>query len=108
MKEGNAMSDDDRKNRPWVPRELAPPRPDWQIEAMESDPEESARTDLDDLSFGVVDDQHIGEVAQKMNILGYTDLADRMVAAVNELEAAIKAARDALGPSPYPYPYPYA
>lgn len=41
------------------------------------------------------------DAGEPAHLLGYTGLADRMVAAVDELAVAMKAARDALGDSPY-------
>ncbi|MEB4210985.1 hypothetical protein [Mycobacterium sp. 94-17] len=86
------------QDKPWLPERLVP-RPDTQIEAMETDPEEAARDALDNLAMEVASD--VTEAAQNLDFVGHTDLATRLVSAHAELIAAIKAARDELGVSPY-------
>lgn len=88
------------KPGPWVPKELKPGMSDAEFDAMVNDPEESARASVCDLD-DTVEAMEVAEVAQKLDYCGHADVAARLVDAVTELAAAIKAARDVLGRSPY-------
>jgi hypothetical protein len=101
------MSDD--KGRPWVPRELRR-RPQAEIDAMETDPEEFARDELAEFSAELcgtyhtpypAENEQVTRLSQALDYVGHTDLAARLVAAYSELVAVLNAATDALGESPY-------
>jgi len=94
------MTAEKKKPGPWVPTELPPPMPEAKWNAMVDDPEESARVSLYDLET-TFEAMEVTELAQMLDFVGHADLAARLVTAVNELAAAIKAAGDALGESPY-------
>jgi hypothetical protein len=101
------MSDD---KKPWLPSfEELRRRPQWQIDAMETDPVESARDALDEFAlmpFTFEDVQEwVTETAQKLDFVGHADHAAKLVEAVDELMRTINDARMALGPSPYVSPY---
>lgn len=84
---------------PWVPRELRR-RPQWQIDAMESDPEEAARDSLYQLKEAV-EGMYVTEAAQQLDFVGHSELATKLVAVRDLLASTIKEAQAALGDSPY-------